>query len=437
MLQRAGADNILALDVSTAGPDPTIPALVVSKLGLARASRFEIGNEVYDPRQGPPPNGYATAQDYLADTKALISAVRAVGGRAGVTIGPCPFFYPAGSNCWGGENGRYHQWHRNLSTACQGSSGGACPFDAIIAHNYVTDVNLLHQFTPPQYLSVFLVVPQVTMDFGAASMQRDFADGLRLWVTEFNTMFASVWGGKADLTSPAAAKFLNQSENSAAHAVHVAGYVMAAMKHGSLVEMMNYHSFLEGAGGGDLGPQSTGGSQPGFASTAINDTGAYISPVAQLLSMLSKLMSSPSSTMAAVAASSGKTLPFTLAKGGLGDDPVPCVQAAVICGGASSTLLAINRCAEPDTLSLADLCGGGEQTSGWGGINVFPASLSAAGPGHTWTRLGDPGPMTPIRKAGGNGSVVTVAPFALSVIELSDTRWRHQNATVESVGPRS
>jgi hypothetical protein len=431
MLQRVGAQNILTLDVSTAGPDPSIPALVVSKLGLERASRFECGNEVYDPRQGPQPGGYATAQDYLADTKELIGAVRSVGGRAGVTIGPCPFFYPVGSNCWGGENGRYHQWHRNLSSACQGSSGGACPFDAIIAHNYVTDVKLIAAFAPPQMLSVFLAVPQVTMDFGAASMKRDFADGLRLWVSEFNTMFASVWGGKADLASPAAAKFVNQSENSAAHAVHVAAYVMAAMKHGSLVEMMNYHSFLEGAGAGNLGPQSKGGSQPGFATAAINDTAAYISPVAQLLSMLSKLLTPSSSTMEAVAASSGKTLPFTLAKAGLGDDPVPCVQAVVICGDVSSTLLAINRCAEPDTVRLANLCGGGTQMSGWENIDVFPATLSAAGPGHTWTRLGDPGPMTPIWKAGGKGSAVTVAPFALSVIELSGTG-RQQNAT--SVG---
>lgn len=43
MLQRVGASNILSLDVSTAGPDLSIPGKVVQKLGLARASRFEIG----------------------------------------------------------------------------------------------------------------------------------------------------------------------------------------------------------------------------------------------------------------------------------------------------------------------------------------------------------------------------------------------------------
>lgn len=56
------ASNILTLDVSTAGPDASVPAMVVEALGLSRANKFEIGNEVYDPRQGPPPNGYRTVR---------------------------------------------------------------------------------------------------------------------------------------------------------------------------------------------------------------------------------------------------------------------------------------------------------------------------------------------------------------------------------------
>eukprot|EP01050_Picozoa_sp_SAG11_P026830 SAG11_NODE_6568_length_1287_cov_1.214646_1_plen_77_part_00 len=75
-------------------------------------------------------------------------------------------------------------------------------------------------------------------------------------------MFAQVWGGKADETAPEAATFLNSTENSGAHAVHVAAMLIAAMPHG-MIEMMNYHSFIEPADG--LGPNSLGGSQPGFA----------------------------------------------------------------------------------------------------------------------------------------------------------------------------
>ena len=200
MVARANASNILTLDVSTTPPDPSVPATVVATLGPQRASRFEIGNEVYDPRQGPPPNGYATAQDYLSQTSALVKAVRAAGARAGVTVAPCPIFYPEGSACWGGVDGRYHQWHRNISAACDGDS---CPFDAVrpqpcpncshvtlsrcafplgfvrgisdvfcavhhqvIAHNYVTEPNILKPFrTPSELLSAFLTLPQATMDF--------------------------------------------------------------------------------------------------------------------------------------------------------------------------------------------------------------------------------------------------------------------------------
>jgi hypothetical protein len=379
--------------------------------------------------------------------------VRAVGGRAGVTIGPCPFFYPEGSPCWGGANGRYHLWQRNMSNACQGSSGGACPFDAVIVHNYVCDVKLLAKFEQSQHLAVFLAVPQVTMDFGAQSMKRDFADGLRLWVTEYNTMFAGVWGGKADATSPAAARFLNRTANSAAHAVHVAAYIMAAMSHGTLFEMLNYHSFLEGAGPTSLGPQTTGGSQPGFATAAINDsgqcnatlhsrpstvpvlsfccfccrstkawrslhTGVYISPVAQMLSTFGKLLATDNATMEGADTTGLASLPFTLAPAGLGGGPVPCIQAAAICTGAEPTLLALNRCAQavPLTVSSATVCRGHFAT--WNSIRIFRATVAEQGPGHAWAKLGSHSwPMVPVMRGGGNGTVST-EPFALSVIQL-------------------
>eukprot|EP01044_Picomonas_judraskeda_P031733 COSAG03_NODE_11970_length_568_cov_0.923241_2_plen_76_part_01 len=45
MLQRAGARNMLSLDV-TSEHDTTVPSLVVGQIGIDRANRFEIGNEV-------------------------------------------------------------------------------------------------------------------------------------------------------------------------------------------------------------------------------------------------------------------------------------------------------------------------------------------------------------------------------------------------------
>ena len=58
--------------------------------------------------------------------------------------------------------------------------------------------------------------------------------------------YADVWNGKADAEAHEAAAFLNSTENSPAHGVHVASYIIAAMGHGSLIDMMNYHSFIEG-----------------------------------------------------------------------------------------------------------------------------------------------------------------------------------------------
>ena len=43
-------------------------------------------------------------------------------------------------------------------------------------------------------------------------MARDFPPGVKLWVTEFNVMYAQVWQGKADGTAHAAAAFLNSTQ---------------------------------------------------------------------------------------------------------------------------------------------------------------------------------------------------------------------------------
>jgi hypothetical protein len=41
-------------------------------LCIMHAPLWDAAIQVYDPRQGPQPGGYLTAQDYLADTKELV-----------------------------------------------------------------------------------------------------------------------------------------------------------------------------------------------------------------------------------------------------------------------------------------------------------------------------------------------------------------------------
>jgi hypothetical protein len=463
------SEVVLTLDVSTsspAGPDPSIPALVARQLSPYRAPsslRFEIGNEVYDPRQGPKPGGFLQAQDYLAATAETIAAVHKSGARAGVTLAPCPFFYFGGvnSSCWGGPGGRYHHWNQNISNSCRSSqtahtahtAQGAmtgCNFDAVIVHNYVSGVAVLRPFPPAHFLSVFLTLPQATMKNAVDSLRRDFPPGVTLWLTEYNTMYADVWYGKADNTpghpeDRQVARFLNSTENSGAHGVQVAAMIIAAMAHGDAVELMNYHSLLD---------RSTT-SQPGFAVTAINSTdgSTFISPVAQLMSLLGRLLSIPNCTMAGVdvdtahTAHTGDTahtahtppslprldqnshrthlqtpqaplpnvvrkavprLPFTLAGVHLSDPaapPLPCVQASVICNSrdkglpaASAWLIAINRCTHAvalDVEAVAMACFTGKANSStalqWINTTIYNASLNAV-VGSEWGRVDDKPP---------------------------------------------
>ena len=421
--------TMLTLDVSTVGPagggvDTTVPAKVVAALGTERATRFEIGNEVYDPRQGPPPNGYSTAQDYLRDTAGLVAAVRNVGGRAGVVVGPCPMFWTVEGKCWGYPNGRYHQWAKNISSACNAT---ACPFDAIIAHNYVVDVSIISEYrsSAENMLSVFLAVPQVTMDNAAAAMQRDYPPNIKLWVTEYNTFYPDVWHGKSDATNTAAAAFLNSTENSGAHAVQVAAAIIAAMGHGDVVEVMNYHSFAEGASPAFFGPAGTGDGQPGFGIAAFNDTGAYISPVAQMLSMFAFWLRHPGCSMASLVQPAGSpALNVTLAAVNLGGSSLPCIQAAVVCYGAGSSggkVLALNRCpVSAPVLLPASACFNAQRAAAaWKSVHVYNATTGP--PGRTWAKASGPLPwvaLAPDVYPGGEGDTVLSRPFALSVIEL-------------------
>ena len=67
-----------------------------------------------------------------------------------------------------------------------------------------------------------------------------------------------------------------------------------------VIEVMNYHSFIESVGPTSLGPDSTGGGQPGFAVTGINATGTYVSPVAQVLKMRASICTSVHRIMGAM-----------------------------------------------------------------------------------------------------------------------------------------
>lgn len=443
MARAVGAELVLTLDVSTAGPDPSIPALVAAQLPVdrVRGTRFELGNEVYDPRQGPPPNGYATAQQYLAAVAPVAAAVRAVGGVPGVVVGPCPLFYGGDdAPCWGGADGRYHQWQRNVSALYRAgcASAGGCPFDAVIAHNYVADLGTIALFTlapatptapatPGGLLSAFLAMPEVTTAIGAATVRRDFP-GCKLWISEFNVMYADVWGGKGDAVHPVAAAFLNSTENSGAHAVHVAAHVLAGAANADVVDQMSYHSLLARAGPDSLGPGRPTGSQPGFAIAALNATAGYISPVAQLLTMLAGFFRQPGARVQPLPeADSAPALPFTMVRAGLGNTTLPCMQAVAVCGsgGGGDRVLAINRCGREvryaPTTPLCKRPAPGWPATGWRGGLVYNASLAAAG--HDWAQLVGPSPSAPwapaaVPAAARGGAPFPLPPHSFAVVEL-------------------
>ncbi len=414
-----GANNLFTLDVSGRPLDLSVPTAVVSKLGPGRATRFEIGNEVYDPRQGPPPNGYATAQDYLADTRALVAAVRAAGARAGVTLGPCPFFYAgdsASSPCWGGPGGRYHRWQQNVTAACGGVGG--CPFDAVVVHNYVTGVSALAGFAASELLSAFLAIPGATVANGAHTLAAEFPPGMKLWMSEYNTMYADVWYGKSDATAPRVAAFLNATENSPAQAVHVAAYLVAALKHADVVETTCYHSLLA----------SGTVSQPGFAASALNDTSAYVDPVWQMLRTFAAAIGDGGADAQPLSQGDGApAMNFSLHPAGVAlptDPPLDCVDAVALCrhqGGANGTVvtgtvLAVNRCRWDVEMTLVPVCGRSSVWT-WESIEVYPAQLMAEGQ-HRWVEVGHGTAMNSSTLPGGQGRVATVPKTSLAVLEV-------------------
>ena len=101
------------------------------------------------------------------------------------------------------------------------------------------------------------------------------------------------------------------TENSAAHAVHVAGYLLAAMSHGGIVEVMNYHSFFEGPEFHT--PPGADHKGAGYYSAFVNQSGVYISAVAQVFGLFSRWLRADGATMEPVPLpSDAARVPFDL-----------------------------------------------------------------------------------------------------------------------------
>eukprot|EP00035_Acanthoeca_spectabilis_P035085 m.32404 g.32404 ORF g.32404 m.32404 type:complete len:125 (-) comp7042_c1_seq1:526-900(-) len=62
LMQPVNTDVTFTMDVSTDPPNA--------------AGWWEVGNEAYDPRQGPLPSGYTTAQDYLKATQEVVTTIQ-------------------------------------------------------------------------------------------------------------------------------------------------------------------------------------------------------------------------------------------------------------------------------------------------------------------------------------------------------------------------
>ena len=192
----------------------------------------------------------------------------------------------------------------------------------------------------------------------------------------------------------------------------------AGAANGDVIDQMSYHSLLARAGPTSLGPGHPTESQPGFAIAAINATAGYISPVAQLQTMLAGFFSAPGATVRAVAVGA-QTLRVTLAAAGFGAAAVPCVQAVAVCQQAQNRILAINRCPRAVLFDPAadPACG----PRSWSAATAYNASL--APPGHAWAQLVGPNPSKPwtpikIPAPAGAGQPVALPPTAFVVIEL-------------------
>ena len=153
-------------------------------------------------------------------------------------------------------------------------------------------------------------------------------------------------------------------------------------------ELANYHSLFRA----DMGRL------PGFPTLGLNGSGAFISPVAQLLAHLAAgLRRAAAGTLRSLPdLAPGNTSRLTPSVFGVAE--LPCLQAAVVCtagdeasGAVDATVLLLNRCplaqdAEGLPSAVDAACGGtgAADAASWRSI-VYPATLGK--PGAAWARL--------------------------------------------------
>lgn len=95
-------------------------------------------------------------------------------------------------------------------------------------------------------------------------------------------------------------------------------------------------------------------SQPGFATLTLNNSGAYISPVAQVMAHMASAARAVASGGAAVVTVPQLAAPSTGNLTVLGRGNLTCLQSVAVCDGvAAATLFVLNRCGLPEALNSA------------------------------------------------------------------------------------
>ena len=376
MVKATGSAAILTLDVSDC--EASLES-VQEFVRMAQADditlRVEIGNESYDPNQGPKPGGFHNGAEFVEKTRKYVHALKEVGASVAVPVCPCPFFF--NKPCWGGGESyaKWAHWNGNISAA---AADGSYPIDGLVAHNYPVDLLSMQQGNwkgASEMSEAYLSMPEATM-LNADAQLGTFPAGLTVWISEYNVQYSQLWGNK---TGPVA-DWLRATENSMMHGVHVAAHILSGAAR-EYVELMNYHTLFE------VNPVS----QPGFAMLALNDSGALIAPVAQVMGHLSKVFREAFSAAAEVQMLSlleeerSKIVITALGQGNL-----PCLQAAAFCFPGGAIVLLLNRCDR--VLPLDDLTEAVRAAAGQGNLTfdagvVYPGSLGE--PGVTWANFDD------------------------------------------------
>ena len=144
---------------------------------------------------------------------------------------------------------------------------------------------------------------------------------------------------------------------------------------------MNYHTLFE------VKPVS----QPGFAMLALNDSGALIAPVAQVMGHISKVFREAFTANAEV-----QTLSLLeeeqskIVITALGRSNLPCLQAVAFCAPGGAIVLLLNRCDRVlplDSLTEAVRAAAAQGDLAFDVGVVYPGSLGE--PGVTWANFDD------------------------------------------------